>query len=335
MKKVLIIIAALCLLASGVWFGLAAASKSTLAAWFEARQADGWLVSHDPIEVKGFPLSLNATIPNLELADPETGWLWSGPAILINQALLSAGDISVTWPSAHVFATPEARFDIASAQFQSNLQLEPTRNLAVSGAATQLRDLTLQRANEAAWQASLDAATITFTRLQNEDQTYDLNAAIEGLSLPQGLRARLDPAGVMPTIFEQSSLDATLTFDRPWDLDALEQARPQFTAIQIDEASAIWGDMVLRASGAVTVDAQGIAEGDLALRAENWRAMLDMALRARVISQDLYQMLDGGLGFFAQLSGQPENLDIILRFSGGAVFAGPIPIGPAPRLILR
>jgi len=64
MKKVLIIIAALCLLASGVWFGLAAASKSTLAAWFEARQADGWLVSHDPIEVKGFPLSLNATIPN-------------------------------------------------------------------------------------------------------------------------------------------------------------------------------------------------------------------------------------------------------------------------------
>lgn len=335
MKKVLIIIVALCLLASGVWLGLATASKSTLASWFEARKADGWLVSHDPIEVKGFPLSLNATIPNLELADLEAGWLWSGPAILIDQAFLSAGDISVTWPSAHVFATPEARYDIASALFQSNLKLEPTRNLAMSGAATQLRDLTLQRPNDAAWQASLDAATITFTRLENENQTYDLNATIEGLSLPQGLRTRLDPAGVMPAIFDQSALDATLTFDRPWDLGALEQARPQFMAIQINEASAVWGDIVLRASGEVTVDAQGIPEGDLALRAENWRAMLDMALRARVISQDLYQMLDGGLGFLAQLAGQLENLDIILRFSRGTVFAGPIPIGPAPRLILR
>ncbi len=335
MKKIIILIAALGLLASGIWFGLAYASKSTLSAWFDARQTDGWLVSHDAIEVKGFPLSLNARIPNLELADPETGWLWSGPEILIDQNVLSAGDIAVIWPRQHIFATPEARYEIDSALLRSDLALEPTRNLALATAETALRDLRISNPNDSAWQASVDAASIGITRLDGQDHTYDLESSITGLSIPDVIRARLDPAALMPEIFSQSILKGSFGFDRPWDLAALEQARPQFTTIAISEASAMWGDMVLRASGDLRVDPQGIPEGDMALRAENWRAMLDMALRAGVISQDLFDLLEGGLGFLAQLSGKPENLDIILRFNGGAVYAGPIPIGPAPRLLLR
>lgn len=335
MKKIIILIVALCLVASGIWFGLAYASKSTISTWFDAREADGWLVSHDAIEVKGFPLNLNARIPNLELADPETGWLWSGPEILIDQNLRSAGDIAVTWPSQHIFATPEARYEIASALLRSDLALEPTRNLALATATTQLRDLSIAEPRDNGWRASLNAASIEITRLDGQDQTYDLEASITELSIPDVIRERLDPASLMPEIFSQSTLKGRFGFDRPWDISALEQARPQVTTITISEATAIWGDMVLRASGDLQVDPQGIPEGELALRAENWRTMLEIALRAGAIGQDLYDLLDGGLGFFAQLSGRPENLDIILRFNGGGVFAGPIPIGPAPRLILR
>jgi hypothetical protein len=83
------------------------------------------------------------------------------------------------------------------------------------------------------------------------------------------------------------------------------------------------------------VDEAGVPEGALAIRAENWREMVAMAVRAGLIPEQMQGTFEGLLGVVAGLSGDPEVIDADLSFSNGRMFLGPLPVGPAPRLILR
>ncbi|MFP4043945.1 MAG: DUF2125 domain-containing protein [Rhodosalinus sp.] len=75
--------------------------------------------------------------------------------------------------------------------------------------------------------------------------------------------------------------------------------------------------------------------GAVAIRAENWRAILDLARETGALPERLADNLEAGLSLVAQLSGSPETLDIPLDFADGHMRLGPIPLGPAPRLVIR
>jgi hypothetical protein len=130
-------------------------------------------------------------------------------------------------------------------------------------------------------------------------------------------------------------VDARATLDRPLDRDALEAAPPQPLALTVREAQARWGPLAVRATGTLEADAQGYAEGELALRAENWREMLATAVAAGAVSSELARLIEGGLGLVAALSGGGETLDAPLIFADGRARLGPVPIGRAPRLVGR
>ncbi len=126
-----------------------------------------------------------------------------------------------------------------------------------------------------------------------------------------------------------------MSFDRPWDLSALEVTRPQPVRIDLSEARAEWGDLMLRLSGVVDVDAEGRATGEVAIRAQNWPAMLDMAERSGALGAGMRRSVETALGFLAGLSGRREDLDVTLRLDAGFMYFGPLPVGDAPRLRLR
>ena len=110
-------------------------------------------------------------------------------------------------------------------------------------------------------------------------------------------------------MIETLSYRADMSFDRPWDLRAVEERRPQLTAIEVREMSAIWGGLVLRVAGEFEVDADGIPDGDLTLRAENWRQMVALAVRSGVLPSQLQQTVEGILGIVAGLDGDPLRLE--------------------------
>jgi hypothetical protein len=123
-------------------------------------------------------------------------------------------------------------------------------------------------------------------------------------------------------------------FDRPWSLAALEDARPQPRHLDITEAALRWGRLELRVAGALAIDAEGEPEGELLLKATNWRALLDAARAAGALSDRLAGAVEGALALASRLAGSPETLDIPLRFASGRMRLGPVPIGPAPTLRL-
>jgi hypothetical protein len=333
MKRVLAALVGLVALASVVWFGWAMATERAVSSWLDAREAEGWVVGRQSVDVSGYPTAFVTRFMDLSLADPATGLVWSAPAFTLRQAAWNPGRIEAIWPESHSLASPFERLTITSAELVSVLDVQPRANLALDASETRMRDLGIS--SSLGWQSHLAEGRIDMIRQPGEAATYAIRFEATDLTPPADVARLLDPAGLLPEAIPVVLSDAVVVFDRPWDLSAIEDARPQPMRIELSEARAEWGDLMLRMSGALDVDAEGRATGEVAIRAQNWPAMLDMAERSGLLPGGMRRSVENGLGFLAGLSGRREDLDVTLRLDDGFMFLGPLPIGEGPRLSLR
>lgn len=333
MKRLFAAVVAVAALASGAWFGWAALTERAVTGWLDAREAEGWVVTRSDVAVTGFPDEFVTEFTDLTLADPATGLVWSAPAFTLRQATLEPGRIEAVWPPSHSLASPYERLTITAADLVSVLDLRPAANLALDASETRMRDLAIDSTR--GWRSHLAEGQLSMIRQADAAATYAIGFRATDLTPPGDVARLLDPARVMPAAIPLVLSDAVVVFDRPWDLSALEASRPQPLRIDLSEARAEWGDLMLRLSGAVDVDAEGRATGEIAIRAQNWPVMLDMAERSGVLGGGMRRSVETALGFLAGLSGRREDLDVTLRLDGGFMYLGPLPVGDAPRLRLR
>jgi hypothetical protein len=333
MKRLLTAGVSLAALASAAWFGWAALTERAVTGWLDAREAEGWVVTRQEVAVSGFPAEFVTRFTDLSLADPATGLVWSAPEFTLRQAAFDPGRVEAVWPETHTLASPFERLTITAGELASALDLRPAANLALDASQTRMRDLAID--SSLGWRSHLAEGRIEMIREDGATARYAIGFRATDLSPPQEIADLLDPAGLLPEAIPVVLSDAVVTFDRPWDLSSIEVARPQPTRIDLSEARAEWGDLMLRMSGALDVDAEGRATGEIAIRAQNWPAMLDMAERTGLLGQGLRSSVETGLGFLAGLSGRREDLDVTLRLDDGFMFLGPLPIGEGPRLSLR
>jgi hypothetical protein len=324
---------ALALAAMVGWFAYAQVVRGVVAGWLEAREAEGWLVDYGDLSVTGFPSAFRVDFADLRLADPEAGWVWSLPSMVLEQPALRPGRTLAIWPDEQSLASPDARLTIRSTAMTSDLDLRPGEDYALDLSDTRLSEVSVQ--GDAGWTLALSEGRLTMARQEGAPATYDVTFSAAGLVPPMALRARLDPAAILPDAISALDYRAAMAFDRPWDLLAIEDRRPRITRLDLHEAQAAWGGLLLLASGRLDVGPDGVPEGDLAIRAENWREMVAMAVAAGIVPARFQDTAEGVLGVVAGLSGDPEVIDATLTFSNGRSFLGPLPLGPAPRLALR
>jgi hypothetical protein len=137
---------------------------------------------------------------------------------------------------------------------------------------------------------------------------------------------------VLPEKMQALDLDLSAEFDRAWDLSALENSRPQPTRIELRTAKAAWGELLFEAVAELDIDPLGYPTGELTIRADQWRDMLEAAKATGQIDEFVLQSVEQGLRL---LSGNKDNIDVTLRFRNGSTFLGPLPIGPAPTIRIR
>lgn len=333
MKRLLAGGAGLAACAAAAWFGWAALTERAVTAWLDARAAEGWVVTRQDIAVTGFPSRFVTRFTDLSLADPATGLVWSAPVFTLRQAVFDPGRIEAVWPATHTIATPYERLTVTAGDLASVLDLRPGAMLALDASETRMRDLAVE--STSGWRAELAEGRIDMVRLPDAPASYTIGFRATDLVPPEALADLIDPADILPAAIPVVLSDAVVSFDRPWDLSAIEDARPQPARIDLSEARAEWGDLMLRMSGALDVDAEGRPTGEIAIRAQNWPVMLDIAERAGLLGSGLRGSVETGLGFLAGLSGRREDLDVTLRFDAGFMFLGPLPVGEGPRLRLR
>ncbi|WP_224813914.1 DUF2125 domain-containing protein [Hasllibacter sp. MH4015] len=333
MKRLLILIVGLGVLGGIAWGVGAMVTETAATRWLDDRRADGWVAHANDVSVSGFPLDFETEFSGLELADPETGLAWSTSRFRLEQEVFRLDRIAAYWPEAQTIASPTERLTLTSEAMFARLDVQPTNNFALDGAYAVLSELDVS--SNAGWDMGLADADLTITRMEGEESRYEINLIAFEMKPPDAIRQRLDPAGVLPDRIARFSAGTRVDFDAPWDFSAVEVARPQPTRLEIEDVTATWGDMLFRTTGTLDVTPGGVPEGELAVRAENWRAMVELAANAGVLPERFRTTTEAMLQVLAGMNGSEENIDATLSFSNGRIFLGPLPLGPAPSLRLR
>lgn len=315
------------------WAGAGWWMQNSISTWFAQQEARGWQAEYADLQLGGFPTRHITTIQSPALADPATGAAWQAERLEIDSRAIWPGH--VTWR----FADAPQRlsyFDqtlrLIAQDMAADLRLHP--GLALELEALSLSSGPWSMTEEDAPLAS--AQSLALSKTQTDiDQVYTIALKAEGFAPGDRLRRAAELTETLPETFETLELEATITWDKPWDRSALETARPQPRHVDLRLAEAQWGALRLLAAGDFTVDESGIPEGTITIKAENWRDMLAIAADTGALPANAVGPAERTLSFLEGLGGNPNALDLRLNLRGGAVALGPVPLGPAPRLILR
>jgi hypothetical protein len=319
---------------SGYWFVASTGLTSAFKTWLEARRAEGWVAEAAGIETRGFPNRFDTTFTDLSLADPETGLSWEAPRFQLLQLSYKPHHVIAVWPPDQRLATPLRKYDVQSRDMRASLVTAASPRLPLERATLTADKLAVTPA-AADQPTRAKALRLAAERVPTQSAAYRLGLAAEGFSPAPDRRARLDPAGRLPERFDALNADLTVTFDKPWDRAAIEEARPQPREIDIHLAEARWGRLELQAAGKLTVGADGRPEGEITVKARNWRDILQMAVASGRLGDGFAGTLEDGLALVARMAGHPDTLDIPLNFRNGRVRLGPVPLGRAPVLRIR
>jgi hypothetical protein len=302
--------------------------------WLEARRAEGWVAETQAVETQGFPNRFDTSFTEIVLADPDTGLAWEAPFFQILALSYKPNHVIAVWPESQLLATPFDKFRLVSEDMRASFVTAADVSIPVERITLTAEQLAVT-AESSGETTRADALRLGADRVATAEATYRLGLAADGLSPALDWRVKLDPGGNLPDQFDAFSADMTVKFDKPWDRTAIEDARPQPRKIDLKLAQARWGRLELQAAGVVEVDAQGIPEGEITVKARNWREILQMAVASGALNPSFADTLEGGLGIISQMAGNPKTLDIPLNFRRGSVRLGPVPLGPAPVLRLR
>lgn len=320
---------------AGYWVFGARAIERGLRDWLDARVAEGWVVSVEDLRTAGFPNRFDTTLDRIELADPATGWAWQAPFFQVLALSYRPHHVIAVWPDRQTLATPLQKIEVTSDPMRGSLVFAGGTAFTLDRATITAADMAL--VSTTGWRATMAESQIAVRRTPaTAEHSYDIAFSATDLALPAGIAVRLGQGTLVGDTVQRLSVEAQVAFDTPWDRRAIEQSRPQPRRIDLTLVRASWGGLDLRIAGKLDVDDMGIPSGSITVKATNWREMLAMAQAAGVVPPNLGRLVEGGLAQIARMNGNPDTLDVPLRFSGGRIsLGGVLPLGPAPRLVLR
>ncbi|MCW8843103.1 MAG: DUF2125 domain-containing protein [Rhodobacteraceae bacterium] len=331
MKRLLIVIVVLALGWSAYWFIGATRAKSEFASWFAARQAEGWLAETSDITVSGFPNRFDTTFSDIALADPDTGVAWTAPFFQLFTLSYRPNHLIAIWPHQQSIAFPDQSIVLNSDDMKASLVVAGKPSLPLERSNFSAEALAL--VSDAGWSLSAETLRLAMHKDPQDDARYRLALSATGFAPPAEIAARTETT--LPRTLKTVEADLSAQFARPWDISALETARPQPTAIDLHKAQLTWGRLDLSAAGQVDIDASGYPQGEITLRATNWRDIIVLARQGEELPSTMIDAIEQGLEFLSAMAGNPKTLDIPLNFRNGMTRIGPVPLGRAPRLILR
>lgn len=311
------------------WAVAAFGLRKGVSGWFAAQADRGWQAEFADASTGGYPFSHVTTLRAPALANPATGTAWQADWLRLESPAI--------WPGQQVLLFPETTqrfsyFDRTSTldadDMRAELHLKPGAALIVEKLTLTMEDWVLTSGSDDV----IGAKDLVLSMVQQDQpETYRYDIRATSFSPSDSVRRTEG----LPRVFEALEMRADVRFDRAWDRTAIEGNRPQPRHIQLDLAEATWGELSLKVAGALDVNDAGIPTGQLNIQAENWREMLMLAASTGAISQNALRPAERVLGMLAGLGGNPNTLDVKLGFKDGNVMLGPIPLGPAPRIVLR
>lgn len=318
----------------GAWWWVGATAQQTaLETWLAERRAAGWAAEAE-IHVSGFPNRFDMTATGLTLADPAAGWAWSAPQFRTYMMAYTPNKVIADWPGTHRLSVPGETVEAHAEELRASADFAPSTDLALHRGILKTRALELTSA--LGWTAGLDDGQLSIRdseEVRGRANAYDGVLELKGLRPPDAWRALLGErlAADLPKTLETLRLDATAVLRRPLDLAAVEAGDLRPETVVLRDSQLRWGPLSLDGSGRLEVDEAGVPSGSIDIRAANWRRVLEAAVAAGAVPADLAGAMEAGLSLMSNLTSDGKSLEAPLRFAGGRMYLGPIPLGDAPR----
>ncbi len=334
MGKLIAVVVFVAIVWAGWWAVASTGMQRGISRWLDARRDLGWQADVGSMQKLGFPMRLHTRMNDIAVADPTTGVAVGMDQMDITTPTYWPGYVTVSLPQTPItVASPTLRATVTAADADADLRLRPGRSL-------QLQSLGLKGG---AWSvdtaagsiAAADGIELEMAQQAADIPVYDMKVNAVDLVPGQLPRSFLRLSDDWPVAFDTFNTDLTVTFDRLWDRRALEARRPQPRVIDIKLAQFIWGEIELRGTGNLTVDEEGLASGTVTVMAENWPAILDMVESAGYLPANMRPQAEQMLNGLAQMNGQTTGLDLTITLEAGRISMGFLPLGRAPRIILR
>ena len=326
MRYLAIAISVLAALWSGYWVLGAFAFDRRAEAWLESLRAEGWLAEAE-VSVSGFPNRFDLTLKDMALSDPVSGLAWEAPRFQVLILSYRWNHVILVWPDEQEILSPSGGLTVSTEKMRGSIRLRGGGDRVLESSRVVVEGLKV--ASPPDWRAGAASVLFALEPHSEGEAVYRVGFGVEDLLLPRGPALPPDADGGPTVRVERINVDATAVFDAPL---GLEGDLPRLVGVGIDEAWARWRDVDVRATGGLDISPDGVADGRITLKIENWRGLLTFGVNAGYVPRAAVPSAEALLTAFA---GGGNTLEAPLIFDGGNLWLGVIPLGRAPRFAIR
>lgn len=300
---------------AGWWFAGRAGAEATAGAALARLTAAGYPARHAGLTVAGFPNRFDVTLTDPQVASPRDGWTWRAPFVQVFAMAWKPWHLIAAFAPEQRLARPGGEWRLTAGRLQASVVARPGADLTLDRVVLAGDDLALSTPQGGLTAAALRAATRAAGA--GDGRVHDLAVEVQGI-------------GPGPVAWLR--LRAGLTFDAA--LDRHLTALPGLTEVAIQDAAASRGAAGLQATGRLTADDAGLAQGEIRLTLTRWREALDQAAALGLIAPEDRPRWEAALAALppAAAPGGNEAVEIPLRLAQGRIWLGPLALAPAPRL---
>lgn len=330
MRGLLVVVLALGTVWGGYWVVGSIALQTAAKKWFAAQNDSGIEATYAKLDVRGFPSRFDLTVTDLHLADPVTGFAWDAAFAQVFSMTWKPWHVIAALPNSQKVTTPDAEILLASTKLMGSLKVVPGSALALDAVIVEGADLSAT--STLGWVVKAARAQLSTRQDASLANGHEVNVTVTGLIPDPALMVAMAETTDLPAMVETAQMNVVAGFSAPIDRFAGE-SKPQLIALVVKDGLVRWGDMDLTFQGKITADADGFGNGRIDITLSNWRKVLAPAVAMGLFKPEIAPTIENMMALMAQQSGDPAVLELPFVLSAGRMSLGPIPLGPAPRMV--
>lgn len=334
MRKLIWLVVFLGALWSGWWWLATTLVDRGVREFVAAQQAQGWQADIRALDMSGYPFAFDARFLDVAVRDPQGQSGVVSTQLDISTPAYWPGDITLRLPQTPVTFTLNGMDVTLRAQAATaEINLHPETALTLEAT----------RAHSAVWQIDTVFGNLVqgtdfksdILQLDDAPNSYAIRMSVRDLTPGDVLRRAQNIPDTWPRSLDRLNVDVTVHLDAPLDRHSTESRTLRPRAIVLKDVEIIWGDLRIAALGAVDIDADGLPKGEITLEVQNWRGLIDQAVRSGFVAQAQRGQAELILSAMANLNGGPDDLNLPFRMTDGQMFLGPIALGSVAPLTWR
>ncbi len=279
--------------------------------WLDFPADSGWSVAYDSVALAGYPNRFDTTVTGFELRHKDSEAAWRINPLRLFALSYQPQKFIAVWPAEQTVILPRGGLvDVFTDDMRASMSfgvdaLPYEAVMSIKGAllATPMGAVPIE-------DVLLAMRVVDSGDGEGSGTDYDVDMRMDGLYLP--------------------------VQDEPSRIDGHIRARVVMDEARVDIMSSdvrLEG-VVLQATGSLRADTDGYLVGDLSVAVQNYTELPALLAVYGVIKPTMAARVGKTLSFISALALDKSRVSVPLRFDGGKMYLGPLPIGEAPRLVI-